>query len=159
MGRDLRLCAALVCCQESFSHYPGYYMCAKKPRCNSWANDVADFSYYEAAVNTARCIEAFHNLDGVHAISATSILNFNIYETLRDMRRGLKEHGVVSEHGNGVNGPGDILGGIYYPTFIFLDTLLEKHVWRDLCPPDKYWISQQEQDMANNNLSFLFPTY
>jgi hypothetical protein len=155
--RDLLLCAALVCCQAATDD--GYFMCASTPRCKDWSETEEGTPYYDRARAAACIIESHFRLprnssfDGV--ITAQNIMDVNIHGTLSRLRKQLHRHGVVSEYGEGVKSAGDILEGVYFPTFLFLDSLLGNRFWRDLLPVDKEWICQGEINLYLANVRLV----
>jgi hypothetical protein len=157
--RDLLLCAALVCCQAAMDNGDGYFMCASTPRCKDWSETEEGRPRYDRARATACIIESKFRLpqnpsfDGV--ITVQNIMDVNIHGTLSRLRKQLHRHGVVSEYGEGVNSAGDILEGVYFPTFLFLDSLLGNRFWRDLLPVDKEWICREEIRLYQANVRLV----
>jgi hypothetical protein len=155
--RDLQLCAALVCCQAAAGDPSnGYFMCPSAPRCRNWSETDDGRERYDRARTAASIIEMqihfAHDSAFNGIITAEKIMEFDVYGTLGRLRKQLCQHGIVSEYGEGVSSPSDILDGVYLPTFLFLDSILKNKYWRNLLPRDKMWICQDEMDLYKKNV-------
>lgn len=153
---DIKLCTALVACQVAFGI--GYFMCNSVRSLEQWSMNYTE--YYDRAITAAACITNML-LKAAPPGSATfdiptvsEIMNFDIWVTLHQRQRQLKIHGVVSEHGRGVANGRDILGGVYYPTYLFLDSILPENEWHNHCPNRLLWIDREELANLRTNSRF-----
>ena len=157
--RDLRLCAALICCQAAYhTVYPGYWMCNSIRKLNSWANCPTDLIHYNKALSMAEfiCDRSYGTEDpSLPRLQPQDIMNVDIYHTVRQMARDMQIHGVSSDKAQNVGNSNDILDGVYFPTFLCIDKLLRKRDWGNICPRDKLWISTEEEKLYQDNLPLL----
>ena len=70
------------------------------------------------------------------------IMNCDLYLGIRDLLRRLKTNGIVSENGEGVKAGTSILDGVFLPTFLFFDALLDDRMFRSHCQVSKLWVDE-----------------
>jgi hypothetical protein len=152
----LSFCAALLACQLAFG--PGYFMCQQYRRCQQWARSPAHHGHYDRAMTVAAVIVKQLNLPNgdptIRPLTVNDIMSFDVYNTYRSLVKKLRDYGVTSELGRGVDGARAIMDGVYLPTFLFVDSLLPDECWRDnLGGPNsrRWWISNQETQQIHNN--------
>ena len=157
--RDLRLCAALICCQAAYHEVsPGYWMCNLIKKMNGWTTRPTDHIYYEKAMSMAKfiCGCRYSTEDpSMPRLHPQEIMNVDIYTIVSKMVTVLNLHGVSSDKAHNIGNSNDILGGIYFPTFLCIDKLLHKSDWGEVCPLERLWASAEEKQLYQNNQPLL----
>jgi len=149
---DTTAAAALICCQ--YAAGAGMQPSYTQRSLSQWA--MSNTLFYERASVMAANIVANHNLPAfgpIPQLRVETIMNYNLYSRLVQLRNKLSLNGVVSENGNGVVSPTDITQAMYLPLFLFFDTFLRAPQWRGCVNTTQLWVGEpQEVNRVMNNI-------